>query len=252
MVVLACGLLVGPATGQVVQPAQPVQPGVKIQPVPIGGLGGPNMMMINDKGVQADLKITEEQAAKIRDIGEKQTEALKEIRSTKEGFKKYQEMAAKLRDDLNGILTRDQAKRLKQLELQARGPTALFDPQVTKDLGMTNEQRLKVSQTVQQQLQKMSQIIKDANGNFEAINKGMRELNQSALEEAVKTLSREQQGKWRELVGEPFKGVLPGQFGGTTIRPQPLPGGGIRIQPIQPIQPQPPVQIQPPAKRQER
>jgi Spy/CpxP family protein refolding chaperone len=237
--VAVAGLLAGPASAQVA--VQPAQPGVKVQPVPIGGLGAPNFQLVNDKGVQADLKITEEQVAKLKALGDKQVEAVKEIKGNPEGFKKYQETLAKLREAMNGILTRDQAKRLRQLELQARGPTALFEPQVAKELDLTVEQRIQVSKAVTQQFQKMAQIIQAANGNVEEINKGMRELNKGALEEAVKVLSREQQGKWREMVGEPYKGVLPGGFGGTMIRPQPLPGGGLQIQPLPP---RPPVQIQ--------
>jgi hypothetical protein len=245
--VVVVGVLTAPALGQV-----EVRPGVKIQPLPpvqpgggiLGGAGG--LVLVNDKGVREELKITDEQAAKLKALNDKQQEAMATLKTAgREGVKKYQETLEAIKKDLDGVLTPAQGKRLKQLEVQQRGAAALFDQQIAKDLELNAEQTQQIVAAFKNMGPKMREIFKDFQGDREAAMKKVAELNRATLDEVVKSLTPAQQAKWKEIAGEPYKGTLPGAVGPGAIRPLPPNPGGIQIQPIQ----RRPVEIQPIEKR---
>src|SRR5205807_2478489 len=122
---------------------------------------------------------------------------------------KKKQTFANINKELDNILTPAQGKRLRQLEIQQRGPSALFAPEVRKNLDLSAEQIKDISAALRNQFQKLGAALKDLKGDREALAKKMAELNKAALEDAVKVLTPAQQGKWKELAGEPYKGTLP-------------------------------------------
>ncbi len=166
-----------------------------------------HLILPENKAVQADLELTAEQVAKIGELSRKQLEGLRGL-----GFgdneKRKQVMEAS-RKGLDAILTAAQAKRLKQLEMQQHGVAAFADPQVAKTLGISKEQQAGITRILQGFGGKWMAAVQAARGNQPEMQKKIAELNRGLTADVVKTLTAEQQAKWRELTGEPFAGLFP-------------------------------------------
>ena len=115
------------------------------------GMGGGAGAMLMQKAVQDELKITEEQLTKVQAVGTKVREKFAD------DFGRMQDMSQDERTalmkkvgdettkEIASILTPDQQKRFKQLELQNAGPMAfLNNEELTKALNLTDEQKEKV------------------------------------------------------------------------------------------------------------
>lgn len=187
-----------------------------------GGFGSPAMLLINPD-VQKELKLTEEQITKAKDIGQKVREKYKDdfakLKDTpqEQRREKFQELSKTISAEtdkaLKDVLNTDQQKRLKQLELQAKGADAFVDADVEKALNLTAEQKEKVKTLREDAGKEMREIFQNAQGNFqEAITK-VQTLRKEMLEKASATLSDAQKKTWKDLTGAPFefKFVRPGQ-----------------------------------------
>src|SRR5262245_16628710 len=98
------------------QPRQPRQP---------GGFGGFNLL--SNKSVQEELKITDDQKKKLEEVNKKvadiRTEKMKDLsQEDRRNFEKRRPILAEIRKETEkleaGVLTTDQAKRYKQIQLQ--------------------------------------------------------------------------------------------------------------------------------------
>src|SRR5205823_3882351 len=101
LLVLAVSLA-GPAAGQVV-----------VQPV---GLFQNPLILAENKEVQKDLQLSDEQLKKLAGLSAKQAEGLKGLGF--QDFEKRKQVLESSRKALGELLDAAQAKRLKQLELQ--------------------------------------------------------------------------------------------------------------------------------------
>lgn len=234
---VAVALAAGSAAAQVeVQPPQPPPPPLPGPPIGIGiPGGGPQLMLLNHKDVQDELKLSDEQVKKVKELVAQQQEMLKGGAITPELLKKLQEMGQAAQKAIADALKPEQLKRLQQLEVQQRGPMAFFDPRVAKELGITPEQQGKLGMAIAESFKKRAEMFKDLKGDIKELQKRIAEMNRATLDEVVKGLTPEQQTKWKDLAGEPFKGTLPGGIGGfgpgfppppplPEIRPPRLPG----------------------------
>ncbi len=160
-------LAVGLATGQP-------------RPMPFGGPGGDDPVnLLRNPGVRKELNLTDEQAAKI-------PEAVLKA--------------------LEGILDKDQLKRLRQIELQQRGPRAYADAKVQDALKFNEDQKDKVKTILDEVAQEMKEMFKAGKGgDFKAIREKMDNLRKEATEKLAGVLTSEQKKAWKQLVGEEFK-----------------------------------------------
>ena len=184
---------------------------------PPGGFRGPGpLMLLGQKSVQEELKLTEDQIQKVQAAAEKQRESFQGFRdlSDEERGKKFQEMAKENEKFVADTLKPDQAKRLNQISLQQQGGRAFADDKLAKDLSLTDDQKGKIKDILEDT---GSQIRELFQGGFsdEARTK-MRELNNAATEKIVGLLTADQKTKYQEMTGAPFKGEI--RFG--------PPGGG--------------------------
>jgi hypothetical protein len=227
---------------KVIQP-QPIQPGG----LPPGGFGGgmginpfgmmnSPLMLVANADVQKDLKAKPEQVKKFNELADqfkKNQLAAMQGAMDKDSMKKLQDLNESTKKSLGEILTAEQSKRLTQLELQAKGPMALFDGKISADLGVTKDQRTQVMKVYQNGMTKMSEMYKDMKFDPQTMQKQMADmqkksadLNRSITADMIKTLTTEQQTKWKGMVGEPFKGELP-QGGAMGMgNPMMMPGMG--------------------------
>jgi hypothetical protein len=202
-------------------PPAPVLPGMDDSPTFMG-----KFMLLRDKGVQKDMKLTEGQVKMIVDLDKNKPDAEKNIASAKE----FATSVKKTIGDL--MLTKDQSKRLGELILQARGPRVFLDAEVQKELGVTKDQVAKLSQSALTSLTGIS-----AGFTPEENSKKIGEALKAGQNDVLKTLTADQQGKWKMLIGTPYDGVLPpvlmmrdmASGGRGALQPPPLPPGGKQL-----------------------
>jgi hypothetical protein len=188
---------------------------------PIGFFQNP-LALLEAKDVQKDLKLSETQIQKIAELGRKQEAALKAL-ALQAADKRKQALDATVKS-LGEILTAEQTRRVRQLELQQRGVNALLDPQVAPYLAITNEQRAAVIKALQGLGPRFTALLQAAKGNQQEAQQKMAELNRGLMPEVLKGLTANQQAKWQELAGPPFAGVFPALVpNGALINPRPQP-----------------------------
>lgn len=181
------------------------------------GFGG-GMMLLRDKGIQAELKLSEEQVTNLRALMEKQGE---EMRAAREGGgdpqemrEKMMEMGRKYQEEANKILNEEQQKRLKQLGLQAAqkmgGWSALaMNPEVGKALELTDEQKEALQAAQEEMRGAMREAFQGGGGDREEMRKKMEEMRKGMNEKIEKLMTDAQKAKLKELMGEPYKGEFP-------------------------------------------
>lgn len=207
---LLAALAVLPALAQ--QP--PKQP-----PGSVGGFGfgrgAVSGMLLMNKSVQEDLKLTEDQIKKITEVGEQQKKAMADLQNVEgaDRFKKLMELAGTSEKSYSTILKPEQAKRLKQITLQTQGLNTLaFNEELIKELSITAEQREKL-QGIQMESFKQTAGLRDSATTREEMMKKTAEITKATQEKLQAVLTAEQKTKWKEMTGEPFKGDLPLGFG---------------------------------------
>jgi vacuolar-type H+-ATPase subunit H len=126
--------------------------------------------------------------------------------SEDEVSKKVQQLVKEANKKLAAILTKDQAKRLKQIVLQIQGP--FVDPAAAKELKITNEQKEKFKKLQSKAKKEMLKIFESAKGNFKDIMTKQREMAKKMNETVLKLLTDEQKAKWKAMTGKPFKGEI--------------------------------------------
>ena len=175
---------------------------------------GNRLMLLNQKSVQDELKLSDEQTGKITALAEKQRGSFASLRdlSQEERQKKIAERNKENETELAGILKDDQLKRLKQISLQQQGGHALSDPEVATALNLTSEQKEKVA-SISSETQSETRGLFQEGGGAEARTK-IDELRKKSGEQLLGVLSADQQSKWKELTGEPFKGEIRRPQGG--------------------------------------
>ncbi len=192
------------------------------------GPGGNSLGLLMQKSVQDELKMSDEQVKKATEEVEKQRESFAGLRdlSREERQAKMQESAKANQAVLADILKDDQLKRFKQISLQQRGGQALADPEVAQALGLSTEQKDRIHAIQEASQNDMRELFQaGGGGDREEMRKKAEALRTSVNEKSTAVLSAEQQTKWKEMNGEPFKGEIrrQGRGGGrpgAAVRPR--------------------------------
>src|SRR5262249_13793683 len=172
------------------------------------------------KSVQEELKLTDDQLAKVKELADKQLKAREELQKgdRAEFFKKMMELSQAQDKEYLALLKPEQGKRLKQITLQVQGARALQSTDVAKELGITTEQQEKFREFQMEGFKQMAQLSNVT--NFEEARQKMQDINKATLEKITKALTPEQQAKWKTMTGEPFKGEIQIGFPGLARPPQ--------------------------------
>ncbi len=179
------------------------------------------LQLVETKDAQKDLRLTDAQLKKIAELSQAHADRVRGLNFQDiDKRKKANDItSAALRE----LLNEEQAKRLKQLELQQRGAGVFGDPAIGKQLDISNEQRGAIITTLQTFSPQYVKIFQAAKGNQQEIQKKLSELHREYTAKIVATLSKEQQAKWRDLAGPPFEGAFPQMMPVIIdMRPQPV------------------------------
>jgi Spy/CpxP family protein refolding chaperone len=197
------------------------------------GFGGPGALL-NNKSVQEELKITDEQKTKIQEIAKESREKTDAILgkidfqdkdNLKEAFAKRKEAAEQNKDKLMeigqasekamlAVLDDGQKKRFKQIEIQSERLGAFQKEEVVKALNLADDQKEKIKTIAEDVNKDVGDLRKEAfTDKTGEARKKIAALNKEGMEKAVAVLNDAQKAKWKELTGDPFEVRLEG-FGG--------------------------------------
>lgn len=224
-----------------------------------GGFGGPGgfggggpgggqnrnsrLMLVGLEAVQKELEVSDEQLASLKTIRDEATSQMRgqfegfrglrdlpeEERKTKldelrksaeENAKKMQEKLAEIEKKALDVLLPPQRDRLEQISIQVRGISALQDEEVAKKLGISEEQKSKMTTIRDESRKKMEGLF--ARG--EGAERPSREEFQKRMEEAqaarkttesdtLNVLTDDQKAQFEKMKGEKFE-MPQGAFGG--------------------------------------
>jgi Spy/CpxP family protein refolding chaperone len=185
-----------------------------------GGFGGAaftGIALLSNKGVQEELKITEEQTTKITTAREEIQKKYpggfgggmgKKKTDTPQLTKEEREKMAKERTEatnkvINEILTADQAKRFKQIERQQDVVATLTtDEDAGKEFKLSDEQKEKIKGIVEDNRKEMPKFSKDV--DFKEFQEKAANLRKELKEKTLKVLTDEQMKTWKTLTGAEF------------------------------------------------
>lgn len=168
--------------------------------------------------VQKEMKLSEEQTAKVQEVVEKlgtemreQYAALREIEDRQERTEKAtalsDEFDGKIREQLRDVVEREQIMRLYQIRAQVRPVVdSLSNRYVAGRLELTDQQKEKVAEIAKDSRAKQSELyatMRDATDEqrSEAYQK-LRQARGDADEKALGVLTTEQKAAFEEMKGE--------------------------------------------------
>lgn len=192
-----------------------------------GGFGGGLHNLANRADVQRDINATDDQKTKIAALNEAMREEMRGMfgggggggeRPDFEAMRANMEkMNEKGKAELAKILNGDQMKRVEEIQIQLAGANALLLPAVQKALGLSEDQKSKLT-ALQQKQNEANMSIMEKVRNQEISREeaqAAREKNDKVLQEEYnKVLNGDQQTKFKEMQGKPFKADPPQGRGG--------------------------------------
>jgi Spy/CpxP family protein refolding chaperone len=166
------------------------------------------LILLRQKSVQQELKLSPEVAEKVRAFTHKQHEAFHEaLKSGEEERRpKLMELAKENKQFLDENLAPAQRKRLFEITLQVTGLHELNREEVAKALNLTEEQQQKFKELQKEHRKELAEIIhpKGRENRSEKLAK----LREDTRTKIRAILTDEQRAKVKELVGEAFKGEI--------------------------------------------
>jgi hypothetical protein len=174
---------------------------------------GPPFLVFHAK-VQAELKLSDDQKQKLEERLQEQFQEAMQFFQRLEGSKpeerpkELDQYRRKAQDGLSGFLQKnlepDQQKRLRQIMLQHEGSFALLNPEIAKDLTLTDEQRQQLMAIVQEFQKKIQPLMEEAQakGNPEAIRPRAMQLRDEHRRKLEAVLNDAQKKQWKEMLGK--------------------------------------------------
>lgn len=198
-----------------------------------GGFGGMNLVTLAaSESVQKDLGLSGDVTGKATSLRDDYRAAMQKEYQTAginpqdfqnisaEQRQKMNDIGRKLNDEFNpkvkALVSADQYKRLKQIQLQAglrnQGPGALTESDVAAELKLTDDQQKKLNNLQTEYAQKQREMFTGGGGfNPEAAAK----LREERTSKTMEVLTAEQKEKLNTLKGSEFDvSQLVGGFGG--------------------------------------
>ena len=194
--------------------------------------GSGRLFLLNLPEVQDDLRVTPDQRKQFDALNDRlracREELFQDIRrlSVEEKRSRFLDVTRENEAGVAGILDPIQQARLRQIDLQTKGPTAFRDPLVVATLNLTPEQqdRIKVIEADRMFLFRPDGPRPDGprpggpGGPPFGPKKGPDDMRRPDVDRILAILTEDQRARWQELTGRPFAGRRP--FGGG-----PGPGG---------------------------
>ncbi|MCX7992622.1 MAG: hypothetical protein N2651_03015 [Fimbriimonadales bacterium] len=194
----------------------------------MGGAGMMSGMLLQRPDVQRELNLTEQQKNQIRQMQENQRTAMEELRNLPPDQRRQKMQELREKNDPTKVLNETQKKRLRELELQALGPSAFLQDDVANELKLTQEQRSKLQGIVMQQMQQLREQFQGGGFGQGQGAQQMQQLRDQMEKQMLEVLTPAQRQQWQQMQGKPFQfeGGRPNLWGGGRGGQQGAPRGG--------------------------
>jgi hypothetical protein len=184
-----------------------------------GGLAG----LIENVGVQQELKLDKEQVekakvavGKVREQHSADRAKLQDLSQEERREKSTainQAVSHETMQALAEVLKPEQIKRFKQIDLQRRGAEAFSEPAVQKALQLTGAQKEKITTIAADAAQQRRELFQGAGNQGQGgANRGGEEaqqkltaLRKATVEKVAAVLTDEQKQTWKGMIGQPFE-----------------------------------------------
>lgn len=170
--------------------------------------GASHLLLLRQKSVQEELRLSADQVKKINDFADKQWKKAQDVikLDAKDRHEKWDKMNEENEHFLHDTLKPEQHKRLHQIGLQVAGLAWLTHPDVARELKLTDEQKKKIRHEQQDAGKEMEELLYSTKP--EQRKDKYQTFCQACAERVNKLLTDEQKAKLKEMKGEPFKGEL--------------------------------------------
>ncbi len=174
----------------------------------VPGEGAIEVMLLRQKSVQEDLKLTPDEASKIHAFTTRQHAKAEAIHEGSEGDreKKYQELTRENEKFVSDVLEPAQAKRLHQIMLQKAGLLMVTQPEVASALKLTAEQKEKARELQAETHKEWVELHHSTSKENRSAK--MHELHANSHKRMMALLTDEQEAKFKEMSGKPFEGKI--------------------------------------------
>jgi hypothetical protein len=158
--------------------------------------------------VQTELKMTDVQKTRVTEVNDELRDSRRELWGTT--FDNWTKAQARM-DELNRAATQKvidvldpaQRQRLQEISIQQNGPRSLQDPDVVRELGLSDQQKTKLDEAIAQNTKDFETGF--GQGSREEWRERANQLADEADRRFLGVLTDEQKTKLEELKGEPFE-----------------------------------------------
>jgi hypothetical protein len=171
---------------------------------------GGRLMLATEPPVQAALRLTDEQRARLRELDERQFQRTIRVLGDDRRLapeQRRQRLTDLARDGQEGvaeILTAAQSKRLGQIDLQRSMFHEICDPRVVDALQLTSAQKESLRAIQHEARTAMFAAWRTRGKGFAPPPPP--DIWKPSTEKVLAVLTREQKALWADLIGEPFEG----------------------------------------------
>jgi hypothetical protein len=174
--------------------------------LPVTSFPQPYLFLIRDPLVHDDLGLNARQRQALDALNEELDAALWSMRnkSAEHIDQTVRTATATAQTRLSSILTRDQQRRLAQIEMWTLGTKAFARDDLPNKLGLSEDQRKKIREILtktQEGINDLSKRLQSGEAR-ESLDKQAQALRTEEQEQIVATLTRRQQQEWLALLGE--------------------------------------------------
>ena len=198
-------------------PSRPTQPGERRGGPPTATMSeedsifGMGSMILGDEKVLAELKLDAGQKEAIAQaIKAPQGGANNQSQNPEEAVQSMLSAGEERGKKVKAILNDAQEKRFKQLVYQSFGPSALLQPNMMTQFGISESEGKKMQEAAQAFMQEQMKNFQSGNIDMNAIAKKKDELDKSM----INALDEDSRNKWKAAIGAPFKFSSPMGMGG--------------------------------------
>ena len=172
--------------------------------------------LLDSASVQKELALTDEQTAALQKVRDEQSAGDQAFFagfmgiSPDEMQRRLEKRASDLRNRIQKILTPKQMQRLSEINLQVAGLVALNYEDVSKELGLSAEQKQQLKNLSGESHRKLNDLVATIRGNQldnqqrADLRKKQAEIVAERKEKSLALLTDEQKGKFEKLKGEKF------------------------------------------------
>jgi len=168
--------------------------------------GAVELMLLWQKSVRDDLKLTDDESMKVHDFIAGQWKKAKALEGAAdaEQDQKFDELTRENEQFLKETLQPEQSKRLEQIALQTAGLLWVTRPHIADQLKLPDDQKKQAHDLQQKARQEVDDLLNAS--DREAKKEDVQKLRETSHKRLMELLTDDQKAKWKEMAGEPFKG----------------------------------------------